>query len=74
MRLLNAQTRRLSEFMGGDGIPPYAILSHTWGRDEVTYQDIESLDSGLAKEGYTKIKYCCDQAIKDGLYWAWVDT
>ncbi|KAF8861247.1 HET-domain-containing protein [Acephala macrosclerotiorum] len=74
MRLLNAQTRRLSEFMGDDALPPYAILSHTWGRDEVTYQDINSPDSGLAKEGCTKIKYCCDQAIKDGLYWAWVDT
>ncbi|KAI0023946.1 HET-domain-containing protein [Xylariomycetidae sp. FL0641] len=24
--------------------------------------------------GYTKIKHCCDQARRDGLGWAWVDT
>jgi hypothetical protein len=32
---------KLEEFFGSD-IPPYAILSHTWGREEVTFQDLAS--------------------------------
>ena len=31
------------EWFSKDKIPPYAVLSHTWGRgkdDEVTYKDI----------------------------------
>jgi Heterokaryon incompatibility protein (HET) len=39
MRLLYAKTHTLGSFEGTK-IPPYAILSHTWGSDEVTYQDI----------------------------------
>ncbi|KAH4354590.1 hypothetical protein HBH99_256800, partial [Parastagonospora nodorum] len=38
----------LVEFFGSD-LPPYAILSHTWGadRDEVTFRD---LTEGTGKE------------------------
>lgn len=41
MRLLNMNARKLElvEFFG-DHIPPYAILSHTWLDDEVTFQDL----------------------------------
>jgi hypothetical protein len=35
MRLLNALIKTLEEFEAR--IPPYAILSHTWGRQEVVY-------------------------------------
>ncbi|KAK1833626.1 heterokaryon incompatibility protein-domain-containing protein [Podospora conica] len=38
MRLLNTSTLELDEFVGND-IPPYAILSHTWGDKEATFQD-----------------------------------
>jgi hypothetical protein len=37
MRLINTHTLELEEFVGRT--PPYAILSHTWGSDEVTLQD-----------------------------------
>ncbi|KAF9885268.1 hypothetical protein FE257_013066 [Aspergillus nanangensis] len=40
MHLLNAKTRRLEEFFESEA-PPYAILSHTWGKDEVSFQDIQ---------------------------------
>jgi hypothetical protein len=73
MHLLNARTRVLKEFIGDDNLPPYAILSHTWEEDEVKFQDIGS-PGAESKLGYKKIKYCCDQAIQDGLEWAWVDT
>lgn len=28
----------------------------------------------MKKPGFTKIQYCCEQAIQDQLDWAWVDT
>ncbi|KAK3370577.1 heterokaryon incompatibility protein-domain-containing protein [Podospora didyma] len=35
MRLINTQTLRMREFLSD--VPPYAILSHTWGDNEVTF-------------------------------------
>ncbi|TPX13512.1 uncharacterized protein E0L32_005983 [Thyridium curvatum] len=37
MRLINTKTLRLSEFFG-DAVPEYAILSHTWGDEEVDFR------------------------------------
>ncbi|KAI5921913.1 vegetative incompatibility protein HET-E-1 [Camillea tinctor] len=56
-------------------IPPYAILSHTWGHDgqEVTFQDITN-GVGQHKDGYRKIEFCRKRAIHDGLGYFWVDT
>ena len=64
---------RLVELHGD--IPPYAILSHTWGSDgdEVSFRDMES-KKGTEKLGYRKIRFCSDQAVKDGLQYFWVDT
>jgi len=74
MRLLDTQTLALSEF-SPNAIPPYAILSHTWGEgdEEVKLQDLGA-PSVARKAGYAKIKGCCRQAQKDGLAYAWVDT
>ncbi|KAH8807235.1 heterokaryon incompatibility protein-domain-containing protein [Xylogone sp. PMI_703] len=72
MRLLNANTLALETFFDKE-IPPYAILSHTWGNDEVTFQDIASAEVS-SKAGYQKIKYTCEQALRDGLRYAWDDT
>lgn len=47
MRLLNTSTLKLREFHD-DGIPDYAILSHTWEDGEVSFQTIESAASELA--------------------------
>lgn len=73
MRLLHSKTRRLKVFMEDDSIPPYAILSHTWGQDEVTYQDMSD-QNVEQKTGYAKIKHCCSRAAEDGFEWTWVDT
>jgi hypothetical protein len=64
MRLLDAKTYKLREFNQSD-IPLYAILSHTWQGQEVTFQD---LLGGRAEglDGYKKILGCCKQAIADG--------
>ncbi|KAK1655484.1 heterokaryon incompatibility protein-domain-containing protein [Colletotrichum phormii] len=37
MRLINVDSLQLEEFFDDD-MPEYAILSHTWERDEVTFQ------------------------------------
>jgi len=54
---------------------PYAILSHTWGQpnEEVTFEDMVE-GCGLGKAGYEKIKFCDEQAAKDGLQYFWVDS
>ncbi|KAH8663632.1 P-loop containing nucleoside triphosphate hydrolase protein [Tricladium varicosporioides] len=52
---------------------PYAILSHTWTGQEVTYQDLIS-GAGKSKSGYEKIKFCGEQATRDSLQYFWVDT
>ncbi|KAI1861595.1 hypothetical protein JX265_009562 [Neoarthrinium moseri] len=56
-------------------IPPYAILSHTWGDedDEVTIKDIQE-NKGKEKLGYRKILFCGQQAKRDGIEHFWVDT
>ncbi len=58
-----------------DNIPPYAILSHTWGTDseEVTFQDLME-GTGKNKGGYGKIEFCRKQAAHDDLQFFWVDT
>jgi hypothetical protein len=56
-------------------IPPYAILSHTWGADteEVTFEDLTD-GTGRSKAGYNKIRFCGEQARRDDLQYIWVDT
>lgn len=66
----------LTEYLdGSEAVPPYAILSHTWGADaeEVTFEDITSC-TGKDKSGYEKIRFCEKQAIQDGLDYFWIDT
>ena len=77
MRLLHIaddETLSLVEFIEDD-IPPYAILSHTWGPDseEVSYRDMID-GTGEKKEGHRKIRYCAYQALKNNLRYFWVDT
>lgn len=71
MRLLNANTLEMKEYCGQ--IPPYAILSHTWGDEEVTFQDFQSRDRET-KKGFNKIIGCCRQAQRDSIEWVWIDT
>jgi hypothetical protein len=77
MRLLQySESDELSIHSFDDGdIPPYAILSHTWGADgdEVTFADLQT-GNGKTKPGYKKILFCGKQAWQDGLRCFWVDT
>jgi hypothetical protein len=60
MRLINANTRLLEEFIGRD-IPKYAILSHTWKIEEVSFKDMENRTAANQK-GYRKITEMCELA------------
>ncbi|KAG4431030.1 hypothetical protein IFR05_013488 [Cadophora sp. M221] len=72
MRLLDTTTLELCEFFGSD-IPYYAILSHRWEDDEVTFQDLIS-GLGPSRKGYLKVQGCCRKAARDGWRYAWVDS
>jgi hypothetical protein len=54
-------------------VPAYAILSHNWGKEEVSFQDIDA-GVGISKAGWKKIKFCAKQAAADGLEHFWIDT
>ena len=74
MRLLhfnNDGEYSLTQFF--DNIPPYAILSHTWGPEEVTFKDMKK-GNGISKAGFDKIRFCGEQAKRDGWQYFWVDT
>jgi len=84
MRLLHTQSLRVIEF-NPDSIPSYAILSHTWGDDEITYQDMQRLEEGGAaavfgsrrvkqKKGYPKVEAAAGLAKRDGFDYIWIDT
>ncbi|KAH7919968.1 HET-domain-containing protein [Leucogyrophana mollusca] len=70
MYLLNTSTLKLEQ---PRKFPEYAILSHVWGEEEVTFRDINGRYAARL-EGYKKIKRCCAQARADGYKYAWIDT
>src|SRR6478735_4415540 len=58
-------------------VPAYAILSHTWGEEEVIFQDMKGgvdMSKAASKAGWKKIQFCADQAAADGLQYFWIDT
>lgn len=73
MWLINTTTMKLEEFVSST-VPKYAILSHTWALGhEISFQEMQS-SPPMMKSGYRKIQNCCEQALADGLSYAWVDT
>ncbi|KAL4731542.1 hypothetical protein ACLX1H_000513 [Fusarium chlamydosporum] len=73
MWLINTDTLKLEEFQGK--IPTYAILSHTWGAEEVSFVDWQkNLPETRKKAGFVKIQQSCQQARADGYGYLWCDT
>jgi hypothetical protein len=71
-RLLHTSTYKVHEFFGNE-IPNYAILSHRWGKEEVSLYDLEN-EKGFGKAGFAKISGCCAGAVLDGFQYVWIDT
>ncbi|KAJ3554490.1 hypothetical protein NPX13_g10598 [Xylaria arbuscula] len=77
MRLINSRTLQFQEFeQSSSDVPQYAILSHTWGDEEVTFRDMSSgnIADATQKKGYAKIKETCRLARGQGLEYVWIDT
>ncbi|KAK7462475.1 hypothetical protein VKT23_008077 [Stygiomarasmius scandens] len=72
MRLLHTKTLQTKEFYSDK--PPYAILSHTWEKEEVTYQDMLNLETAKTKNGYRKVQKACEYARKYDFEWVWIDS
>ena len=78
MWLINTSTLLLESFYG-DEIPAYAILSHTWGTDEVSFQEFQTAKTAptgniTEKAGYRKIVATCDRAKEHNYPFVWIDT
>jgi hypothetical protein len=72
MRLLNVKSLELQQFVDSK-IPQYVILSHTWGDEEVLFEDLLSGQT-VDKKGYPKIRGYCKRALEDGFDWVWIDS
>ncbi|CAM1506123.1 Fc.00g057640.m01.CDS01 [Cosmosporella sp. VM-42] len=58
-----------------DQIPRYAILSHTWGSDEILFAHVQAWNPTFAtKESFIKVRFTCLQAIADDLEYVWIDS
>jgi hypothetical protein len=74
MRLLNTTTLEFREF---PDLPdePYAILSHRWGSEEVTFKEYRKSRATVQnRAGYKKIVEFCHIAKQRGFSYAWIDT
>jgi hypothetical protein len=71
-RLLDTTTLELVRSNHDGRFPPYAILSHTWDRDEITFDQIQGNVSELQKS--KKIRGACTQAERDGWKYIWIDS
>jgi hypothetical protein len=86
MRLIDAASLKLVS-KRDDELPPYAILSHTWGsdEDEVSFEEMQSFSTSFRKStlfthpvarkaGFAKIQQSARLALSQGLQYIWIDT
>lgn len=86
MWLINTTTLELHSFLDADSAPDYAILSHTWGDEEMNYKDFRKKRNCVGA-GYRKIEECCRFAREfsrgragfrerrdETFEWVWIDT
>ena len=82
MWLLSTDRAELHFFPSPDAVTGgYAILSHTWGNNEQTFQDTQALRDQCAETGRNprdlstvKVRECCILAERHGYRWVWDDT
>jgi hypothetical protein len=77
MRLLETTSLEIVE-VSDDAVPTYAILSHTWGRGEVTLQDLREMHGRRksatvvkSKPGYSKLQRSAALAAEHGFQYIW---
>ena len=73
MRLINVHSLEVEE-VWDENVKDYAILSHRWENDEVSFWDMQDLAVASTMKGFAKIQRSCDHARGDGYDYVWVDT
>jgi hypothetical protein len=74
MRLLNTVAFELEEFFDSN-TPRYAILSHTWGNEEISFFEMQNQNEAIRqKAGFKKILDFCALAKRNGFIYGWADT
>ncbi|KAF4813320.1 Vegetative incompatibility protein HET-E-1 [Colletotrichum tropicale] len=74
MKLIHVDNLNIRDFF--DTTPPYAILSHTWEQDEVTFRDVSQKEVN-DKAGWKKITNFCkivNKYLSEPVEYVWVDT
>ena len=82
MRLINIKLehRMFFEEFNEPEIPEYAILSHTWDKDEISYAEASAIFSSYgfmsasSKAGFEKMKQFAAAARKTCFQYIWIDT
>ncbi|KAI8958090.1 HET-domain-containing protein [Daldinia sp. FL1419] len=86
MRLLEARVAKENGILKlvekkANEIPKYAILSHTWEEDEITFDDIQdgnatyaSVKTAAARASLDKLFGACAQAATDDYEYIWIDS
>ena len=72
IRLIHTTTLQFEEFFD-ENVPRYAILTHRWGKEEVSYKEFLK-GRAKGKAGLKKIKDFCSLAKSRKLDYAWIDT
>jgi hypothetical protein len=52
----------------------YVVLSHRWGREEVSFEDMADPSRARRKAGFVKIQMTCQKAREKGIPYVWIDT
>ncbi|KAF7548012.1 hypothetical protein G7Z17_g7343 [Cylindrodendrum hubeiense] len=75
MRLLHIKTLQLHSFQNTN-LPRYAILSHTWGDEEIIFDDVQNRParSWRKKPSFSKLEGFCNKAHQNGYEYVWIDT
>lgn len=73
MRLLHTETYRLHDYFCSQ-VPRYAILSHTWGDREISYEEIQAATDPSAIPEFSKIQGACALVKSEGFEFIWIDT
>lgn len=73
MRLLDTETLQFRDAITEESVE-YAILSHRWGDEEVSFQDMQNLETAKRLKGFDKIQNACNKARMDNHRYIWIDT
>lgn len=83
MWLLSTSRATLKAFVSPESVPKpgFAILSHVWGDDEQSFQDVvnigkrcETSNKNPREHVCSKIRKTCELVEKHGFDWVWIDT